>query len=757
VLDKVTPVEWLNVQQTQKSADTDWWAEVMKPAFQQDHQLTVTLGSDKYRSLLSVNLIDDNGNMVHTYLKKYSVRLNSSYDLLDGKLVVGENFNVISSKTRGDLSGYIQRALLIPSIVPVHDINGGWGGCSREQGMGEFWNPVYQLDATKGNADNAIKAMGTLYANLKLFRGLNLRTQFGVDYSNLYNRHIDPLYKEAGNLNDANNGIYMYTNYATNYTWTNTLNYNLTTLNHNLDVLAGMEIFHYKYEYLNASRTDIMVEDYDYAYINTATGTMAMSGLGDESALISYFGKVNYVFRNKYLLSFTGRFDGSSKFPEANQFGFFPAAQAGWRLSEEPFMSFLPEAISDLKLRVSWGINGNSNIPSNGILSTYKTDYVNTSYMIDGSESGQMPSGYVASHIGNPNLRWESTRQTNFGIDFSILENRFYGSVDWYNKVTDGMLFEPPSNPLLGEGARMWYNAGDMTNNGFELVMTYNSNPQRKFSYSITGNLSFYRNKIDNIPEGLELQYGGNGLDDNILGRPLRSIYGFVADGIFKTQEEVDRAPEQDGKGIGRIRYKDLDGDGTISWLYDQTWIGNYDPDFMYGIEFTSNYKNFDFSMFWQGVAGSDVYNDWLQWDNFVSVTFTTGNNLGAGVLDAWFYDNTDADIPALTWLNANEENRISTYFIQSGSYLKLRNIELGYTLPEAVCRKISMKSLRVFASAQNAISIFKRWGDDAFTGWDAEVSQYTHYWVDDYDYSINYVQNYPRPAIFSLGLNATF
>jgi len=173
--------------------------------------------------------------------------------------------------------------------------------------------------------------------------------------------------------------------------------------------------------------------------------------------------------------------------------------------------------------------------------------------------------------------------------------------------------------------------------------------------------------------------------------------------------------------------------------------------------EFAAKYNNFDFSMFWQGVAGNDVYNDWLQWDNFVSVTFTTGNNLGAGVLDAWFYDNTGSDKPALTWLNANEENRTSTYFMQSGSYLKLRNIELGYTLPERICAKIRMQSMRIYASAQNIISLHKWWGDDAFTGWDPEISQYTQTWIDDYDYSVNYSQNYPRPAIFSIGLNTTF
>ena len=303
----------------------------------------------------------------------------------------------------------------------------------------------------------------------------------------------------------------------------------------------------------------------------------------------------------------------------------------------------------------------------------------------------------------------------------------------------------------------MWYNAGDMTNKGLEALFTFNSKPLSDFTYSVTGNISLYRNKIDNIPQGMELQYGGNGLDDDILGRPLRSVYGFVADGIFKTQEEVDKAPEQPGKGLGRIKYKDLDHDGTISWLYDQTWIGNYDPDFMYGIEFTGKYKNFDLSMFWQGVVGNDVYNDWMQYDDFASVAYMHSPNLGKGVLDTWFYDNTNSDKPALTWLNSNDEMRISTYFLQSGSYLKLRNIEIGYTFSNNICNKLRMKYLRIYATAQNIINLHKWWGNDAFTGWDPEVSQYTHTWNDDYDFSVNYSVNYPRPAIFCIGLNTTF
>ncbi|MBE0673477.1 MAG: SusC/RagA family TonB-linked outer membrane protein, partial [Bacteroidales bacterium] len=507
---------------------------------------------------------------------------------------------------------------------------------------------------------------------------------------------------------------------------------------------------------LNGSREDVIIEDYDFAYINTATGQFTVSNFGDENALVSYFSRVNYSFNNRYLLSLTGRFDGSSKFPEANKFGFFPAVSAGWRISEESFMDFLP-LLSDLKIRVSWGVNGNSNIPSNGVRTLFDNNYVATSYGINGAPTGMAPYGYRATHTGNPNLRWESTTQTNIGLDFGIFANQLTGSLDVYKKVTDGMLWEASATPLLGEGARMWINAADMTNTGFEMTLTYKNAPNRKFAYSVTGNMSLYRNKIDNIPEDFLQQFGGNGLGENILGRPLRSEYGFIADGIFKTQDEVNAAADQSGKGIGRIKWKDLDNDGRITWEHDRTWIANYDPDFMFGIDFNASYGNFDFSMFWQGLVGNDVYNDWLVQAHFLNLLIWPGYNHTADILDAWTPNNMDSNIPALTWVNANQENRKSTYYIQNGSYLKMRNLEVGYNFPTTLIKKLNLRNLRLYGSVQNLISLKKSWGDDAFTGWDPEVNRHSVYYNSEYDFVSQFSQNYPRPAIFSLGINATF
>jgi TonB-linked SusC/RagA family outer membrane protein len=759
VLDKVTPVEWLNIAHTQKSADTDWWDEVFKTSFTQEHQLTVLNGTEKTKVLFSLNYLHDNGSMIYTYNKRLNARLNTSFSLINGRLTIGENFNITHKKSRGnyyDPWNYVNDVLVMPSIVPVHDIYGGWGGVASELGMLTGSANIVRALTDYDDPTKSLSSIGNIYADLVPLKGLHLKTQFGIDYSNAFNRVLNRTSSEAGGITDIVNGINVYSSYETSWVWTNTLNYSYSNARHNLDFLAGVEMFHYQYEYLNGSREDILLEDYDFAYINTATGQFTVSNFGNENALVSYFSRLNYSFNNRYLISLTGRFDGSSKFPEANKFGFFPAVSAGWRISEESFMDAVP-LLSDLKIRVSWGVNGNSNIPSNGVKTLFDNDYVATSYGINGAPTGMAPFGYRATHTGNPSLKWESTTQTNIGIDFGILGNQLTGSFDVYKKVTDGMLFEASATPLLGEGAKMWINAADMTNTGFEASISYKNASNRKFIYSITGNMSLYRNKIDNIPDDFLTQFGGNGLGENILGRPLRSEYGFVADGIFKTQEEVDAAADQTGKGIGRIRWKDLDNDGRITWEHDRTWIANYDPDFMFGLDFRANYGNFDFSMFWQGLIGNDVYNDWLVQANFLNLLIWPGYNHTTDILDAWTPNNMDSDIPALTWVNANQENRKSTYYIQNGSYLKMRNIEVGYNLPSTICKKVSLRNLRVYASVQNLITIKKFWGDDAFTGWDPEVNKHSVYYNSEYDFVSQYSQNYPRPAIFSLGINATF
>lgn len=744
VLDRVVPREWLNDEQTMPSADTDWFKEGSQLGMQNNHQISLSSGSDRSKTMLSMNFFENRGTQIHTGFRRYSLRLNSEYKMINDKLTVGENLSLSHSKINNQ--NHSHSFLTMPPIIPVYTTDGGWGGTAYNLGMDDYNNPVRMLTMEKDNGERVNKVVGNIYANLNFLKNFNLRTSYGLDYTSVNLRHIDFTWVEGGGKRDINNGVRAYQRHDLNMTWTNTLTYSLKLDKHNLDVLAGIETFQYVFEDLNGFRRDIEFEDYNYAYLNAATGNQEVAGWGDEFTMLSYFSKFNYSFDEKYLLSATLRYDGSSKFGSNNQFGFFPAVSGGWRLSEEAFLLHNP-VISDLKLRASWGVNGNSNIPTNALVNFYDADYRSTSYGLAGNETGTLYSGYRRMRIGNQNLKWEATRQTDLGLDFGLFNNRLTGSFDYFFKFTDGMLYEPPYLGAIGEGGYQWINAANMTNKGVELMLTYMGNHSNHFSYTISGNISSFRNKVDDLPESVKFTYGGNGLDDDILGRPLNSFYGFVADGLYRSQDEVDNSAEQPGKGLGRIRYKDLNNDGRITWEHDRTWIGVSDPDFAYGLNFDARYKNIDFSMFWQGVVGNTVRNDWKTYSDFWNVWTQSGFNHATRLLEAWSPSNPNSDIPALSMINPNDERRLSTYFMESGSYLKLRQIEVGYTVPHTLISDWGISKFRIYATANNIVNLKKWWGDDKYTGVDPENPSKAN------EYSSPYVM----PQIFKIGMDISF
>jgi TonB-linked SusC/RagA family outer membrane protein len=744
VLNSMSPVEWLNSSQTMRSADTNWFNEITQAGIQQNHQVTVSNGNEKSRTMFSLNYYDNKGTQIDTYFKRSSVRLNSDYDLIKNRLKIGENLAV---SYLDYLSGNeMYNSLIMPSIVPVYTTDGGWGGSAMELGMDDYWNPVRILSMNKENANKFMKAIGSAYLDMEIMKGLNLKTQFGVDYSNSYWRHIDYTWVEGGGKFDNEGGVENDQSHTITYTWTNTANYSLKTGKHQIDAVAGTEFIHYMNEGFSAYGDDILLYDRDYALLSRTTGTTrrSINGWFDEWALFSYFGKANYVFADRYLLSATVRYDGSSKFGANNRWGIFPAFSAGWRLNEERFMKDL-DFLSNLKLRASWGKNGNSNIPTTALQNIYYANYssflIRTSYAMQGQETGDLPSGYYRDRLGNPDLKWEATEQTNIGLDFGFLNQKINGSVDYFYKKTEGMLYEPPYIGAFGEGGAQYINAASMNNRGLELIINYHDSKASGFEYTITGNFSTFKHEMVDVPEHALQSYGGNGMLDNIIGRPMNSHYGFIAEGIFKTQEEVDNAPQQEGKGVGRIRYKDLDGDGVITDNYDRTWIGISDPDFIAGLNFSSKYKGLDLTLFFQGVFGNEIYNDWKVYSDFWNITEQAGKNHQTRILDAWSPSNLDSNIPALSTQNANNERRMSTYFVEDGSYLKLRTAELGYTLPKQIAGKMYMSNLRVYASAQNLFTMKAWWADNAFTGPDPEHNNFA----------------YLRPFTLTFGINVTF
>lgn len=738
ILESVRPAEWLNPEKTVRGADTDWMNEIFRMALMTNHQVTVSTGTDRSRSLFSLGYYDNEGTQIHTFFRQYSVRANTEYNLLNNRLKIGENIALSYLQYRD--ANETRWAMINPPAGPVYDINGNWAGAP---GFDDFTNPVRLLTMYKDNINHYVKIIGNIFADLRIWNNISARTQFGVDYGNAYNRAVDGIWEETGGRNsDGENYVGNWQSHPLSYVWTNTLSYNLVADKHTFDAVAGTEFTRFVQEGFNARREGIYLEDRDFAHIGVTTGEKySLGSSADEYAYFSLFAKANYAYDSKYLFSATIRRDGSSLFGANHRYGTFPAFSAGWRINEESFMSDV-EIVSDLKLRASWGMNGSVQGLPRGYTSTpFTTDYFGTSYPIEGNETGQLHSGYRRTWLGNPDLKWETTTQTDIAVDYGFFGQRLYGSLGYYFKKTRDVLVQVPYIAAMGEGGEPWINGANMNNQGIEFEIAYRSNPSSDFRYTISANIGSYRTKLVELPENVINRYPGDGRNDLVLGRTPHILYGLVADGIFKTQEEVDNHAEQAGKAIGRIRYKDLDGNGVIDELYDRTYIGIEDPDFFGGITFDLGYKNFDLNVFFQGVYGNKVNNIWKQESDLWNISVPSGKNHETRLLGGWYFDNIDSNIPAITNSNVNAEQRFSSYYVEDGSYLKLRNIELGFTFPKHLTDAMMMQHLRIYASARNVLTLKKGWGNDRYTSFDPEMPGY----------------GYLTPFTMAFGLNVTF
>ncbi|MDR1200516.1 MAG: TonB-dependent receptor [Tannerellaceae bacterium] len=749
ILDEVIIPEFIDSEHTMRSADTDWVKEVGQTAVAQNYNVTVSTGGTKGRSLFSLDYLDNRGTVKETYNNRISARINSDYSILDGRLTLAENFSMNKTKrSRLNAGDILTNTRAIQPIVPIHTVDGiGWGG--PVGGMGDRQNPLRRIEQSKNNANHIFRLFGDASLNFEIIKNLNLKTMVGIDYTFFWYRNMFLPYQE-GYMSDLTPVVTHREERYGNWVWTNTLNYSFElNKNHRFEILAGQEMMCYNQEWIGADRKNYASLNPDYMYLNVGETAQINSGSATEYALLSYFGKINYNYMNKYLVSATLRYDGSSRFGANNRFATFPAFSLGWRASEEDFFKEAFPFLTDFKLRYGWGQTGNQDIADFASLGLYEARYASdwiassaysgTAYDITGADTGTLPSGYIRTQQANPNLRWETATQNNMGVDFALVGNKLVGSFDYFIKNTKDILVSPPYIGALGEGGNMYVNGATMKNTGFEFLLSYNDRIG-DFRFGVTGNIGAYRSKITHLPPEVWDSYPGNGVDDIILGHSRYSFYGHVTDGLFQTQAEVDAHAAQTGKGIGRIRFKDLNGDGQIT-LADRTWIGLQDPDFVYGLNANLSYKQMDFSMFWNGVWGGVVdVSGTKQYTDFFGVAFS-GENNGKRTLDAWTPLNTGSTIPMLSATNANNEGQSSTYYLESSSYLKLRNIEFGYTLPKSLQTKLKMKNTRLYISGDNLIKIKKTWGDNAFTGVDPETP----------------TTSYPIPYSVTFGINVSF
>ena len=693
---------FINRNQTMRLSDTDWLDEISRTGFSQSYDASVSTASDKGSALFSLGYKRNDGILKYTNFENISARMNSSYNICP-IVTIGENFTLTYTK-QVDCQP-LENALKMPSAIPVFEID-GTTYAGPVGSMADRQNPLRELAFNKDNALSIWRLFGNAYIDIKPFKGFLFRSNFGLDYDAAFIHSYNYTFHSDIVNNDTNSTTLSQAN-DSKWTWSNTINYSFNIANdHEFMVLAGMELFRQSRIDFAAYNEQYAIETPDYMYPDAAIGVERASGNRSAYALVSFFGKIDYNWKNRLLASFTIRRDGSSRFGRNNRYGTFPAATLGYRISEDINKPWL----NDLKVRLSWGKTGNQAISNTARYALYVSDYGNdrvtsTAYDLLLQQSGIFPSGYYASQTENPDLKWESTIQYNAGVDFSFLNDRLYGNIDAYIKDVKDMLINPAYLGAMGEGGASWMNGPSLRNEGMEFLIGWRDVLQNGFGYKVGLNFDFFRNHVTYLPGTTTGSYAHTTTENLVEShQPFGSIVGYKFAGLFQNQAEVD-SYGQDNARVGGMKYADLDGDGHITSA-DQTWIFNPVPDLSFGLNVELNYKNFDLQMFWQGVLGQDVYNNQKFQNDFWSVT-DAGSNKGVRVLDAWLPNvNTSSTIPMLTTNNTGDEGRTSSYFVENGSYAKLRTLQIGYTLPSKVLSKLRLSKVRFYISGQNLLTI---------------------------------------------------
>ncbi len=718
------------------TANTDWQDEVYRTAWTNNLTASIANNTEKGSVMLSLNYINQNGNIKDTFYERYSARINSRYDF-NKYITVGENLMVARWTNRGmDVAG--DRGIPFTAMsqhpaLPVRGLNGEW---TRPLSLiaSDLANPVQLISNARDNDLSSWRILGNAYLEVKPIEGLSIKSNIGIEHSQYFNVTLG----RSVNPGDVNSVGSVYGQGDT-WTWTNTANYVRTFAEkHHLGVLLGTEAIGYTFKDLNGSREGYAFEDKDFMQVGAGTGTQKAGGGKTQWSVFSIFGKIDYNYADRYLASFTIRRDENSRFAKGFRAGVFPAFSLAWRPTQEEFFPH-NEILTDLKIRYSWGQNGNANIPSlYPAYSTYIFNTENGAYDIDGTNSSTT-SGITLASTGNPELKWETTYQNNIGLDMQFLNGAINLSADYYIKKTKDMLTIPPALDVAGANAAVWLNTGDMKNNGWEITLGYNSPQYGDFSWNGSFNISQYKNELVTLNSRQKFIGGDQRL---MPGEPMGVYYGYVCDGIFQDAVQVANHATQPGAAPGRLIYRDLNGDGVID-DNDRCIIGDPNPDVSLGLNLAFKYKAFTLDMFFAGDFGFDIQNHMKR--QLLSMTYgNLATNRGVDILNAWTPQNTSSDIPALSLTDDNNEARFSTYYVEDGSYMKMKYLKLSYSLPKKLIGKIGASNLDVYGQVENVFTITK------YSGLDPEILP------GEYGARIDNGA-YPRPRTFTIGLNLQF
>ncbi len=745
---------------------TVWFDEIFDPAPIQSHNLSVSSGSEKSSYFFSVNYFNQQGTLLNTYLKRYSARINTSFNVAD-KIRIGQNAYVFYRQSPGftnqNEGNAISHSYRESPLIPVYDIIGNFAG-TGSQGLGNPQNPVANMVRTKDNKGNNWQVIGNVFAEVDPIKNLTLRTSFGGTIDNYYSNFFSFTQYENQENNRNPNAFTEQFGYNSSWTWTNTAQYAFTIGEHSLKALAGMEAIKNYGRAIEGRRGEYYITNPANLGVDPSLWTLSfgppngqttqnINGTPYQNALYSVFGRVDYNFQDKYLLSGTLRRDGSSVFSEEQRFGVFPSVTAGWRISRENFMKDITW-LNELKLRGGWGKLGSlSNVDPNNAFNLYGQSAANSYYDINGGNTSST-LGVYASQLGNANTTWEEDIITNVGFDATFLNNRFDLSFEWYQKKVSGLLFRPSAPPVLQGPSQPFINAGDIQNRGIDAALTYHGKTNRDLSFDVTATFTSYSNEVKSLPPGIKY-YDQFSAGSSRLGafsrlqpgQAIGAFFGYEVVGLFQSADEVSKSPTQEEAAPGRFKYRDVNADGKID-VEDRTFFGDPNPDFTAGLNLGVNYKNFDFSTFLYASVGNDVLNYVRYWTDFPQV-FDAAISKDA-VYNSWTPQNTKAKVPRLERSsNFSTTQQFNSYYLENGSFLKMKSLIIGYTLPNKSLNRFGIDKLRVYVQAANLFTITKYTGiDPELQG--ADLNDNTTFGID--------LGNYPaNQKNFNFGVNLIF
>jgi len=738
---------------------TNWSNEIFHPAPIQEYNLAMSGGSEKGNYAFSAGYMKQDGVLKMTDYERFSLRSNADAKIGDW-LQVGESIGATYSDrvlgfTNNDEGNPISQLYRMQPIVPVYDIKGNFAG-TQAKGTGNGANPLANLVRNKDDYQRDLRILGTAYAQVDFMKNFSLKTLFGADYisSRIQDRNLrNPEFAEA----IAADALSQTYNGTLQWNWSNTLNFKKKFADvHNVNVLVGSEAVSYNYDNLVGSRSTYAFTNTDYMILNSGEASQASSGYFDESKTFSYFGRLNYDYKGKYLLEGVVRRDASSRFNKANRWGTFPAFSAGWRVSEEAFMQNVTW-INDLKLRAGWGKTGNDNVGGYyNSYSTYRASVDESFYSMSGS-AAKTDAGFHKYKLGNPDGKWEANATTNLGIDATFLGKSLEVNLDLYQKVTTDMLYNQQLPSTWGYLVLPAVNIGEMKNTGLDLMVTYHGKVGNDFKFDVRGNISHYKNEVVKLNTNPNEKLYGPQLRQidytvSMAGQPISSFYGYVVEGIFNTPAEVAAHPKYNPDINGNdsyskpgvFMYKDVNGDGKIT-SDDRTIIGSPHPDFTYGLNIDFAYKNFDMTMFFQGSQGNDLINyvnRWTKFNNF------SGNRDVTRLTESWTaerYANGSKITMPMAILDDAVMQQNSTFFVEDGSYLRMKNLQIGYSLPAALTSRLKIDHLRIYVQATNLFTITK------YSGLDPEIRMTQ----SNADRGMGIDEGvYPTSQIFMVGIN---